>query len=189
METQSRRRFIGLVAKALGVLSIVPGTFFKPKIGFGADIIVPDYPKAKGATKPTPAPTQVTPFQQTLEKATKTNLKQVVGGAPLTPEEKFAIAAVRELDRSQVETLLLKPGKGGPTTSQTEGGMCGDNCGSFCGNTCGSDCPQGKNGVIDRNGMLGIRIKGTNRGVFQANVRKALAMVSPSGPQPVPVPR
>lgn len=186
METQSRRRFIGLVAKALGVLSIVPGTFFKPRSVFGAD------PIPKGATKPTPMPTPmpVTPFQQTLEKSNKTNLKQVLDRAPLIPEEKLAIAAVRELDRSEIEAILRKPVKGGTANPiGASGDGCGSDCGKSCGGGCGGKCNVTTSGVIDRNGVLGIKMNGINREVFKANVREALAMISPSGPRPVPLPR
>ena len=187
METPSRRRFIGLVAKALGVLSIVPGTFFKPRSGFGAD------PIQKGATaltpKPAPTPMPVTPFQVTLERSTKANLKQVVGGAPLTPEEKLAIVAVRELNRSEIEAVLLNPGKGNTRSEGGKGSDCGIGCGGGCGSMCGESCPNSSNGVFDQKGILGIGINRINGEVFRANVRKALAMISPSGPRPVPVPR
>jgi hypothetical protein len=183
METQSRRRFIGLVAKALGVLSIVPGTFFKPRSVFGADPI-----PTKPTRMPAPTPVPVGSFQQTLESSTKTNLKQVLDGAPLIPEEKLAIAAVRELDRSEIEAILRKPVKGGTVVTAGSGDGCGSDCGKGCGGGCGGKCSGMTSGVIDPNGVLGIKMNGINRELFKTNVRKALAMLGTSSPRPVPLP-
>jgi hypothetical protein len=186
MEFNSRRRFVGLIAKTLGVLSIAPLPLLKAINSFGAEPGANLGPKPKPARTPVPADQ----FQLTLGRATRDNLKQVLDGAPLGQEEKLAIAAVRELRRSEVEAILLAPGNRGPVADGS-GIYCGDKCGSSCGDRCGDRCGKTCSaGVIDQNGMLGIKLKSVNRELFTANLRKALHLITPPAARaPAPITR
>jgi hypothetical protein len=174
MEILSRRRFVGLFVKTLGILSVAPSAFLKPEGLLSAELSAADAPKPLPARPLTPAE----PFQRTLSRATKTNLRQVLAGAPLSPEEKLAIVAVRELKRSEIEAVLARSGSGNQRIgSQSDGSDCGKGCGKSCGSMCGEECPHGSNGVFDRNGLLGIGIKNINGEIFRTKVRKALALL------------
>jgi len=159
MENLKRRAFIGRCMKsaALALLGLLPGTFFSKKKLFA----------------------QVESFSSVLQRTTKTNVFTILKASRLTPEEKLAILAVRELPRDQISrTISMIDNFGALAVGQGQG--CGNNCansGQLCGSNCGPDQQDPDPGpeqqqlavcVLDKSGKLDINFSSLNKRRFKS---------------------
>ena len=120
---------------------------------------------------------RVDPFEQALGNASKANLRLDLNGSSLNSEEKLAIAAVKQLDRRDLEHFLVNAQKDNPRgESGDKGSACGSKCGQDCGSMCGDNCPHGSNGVIDSAGALGINFNRINKDLFRSRLQRALQL-------------
>lgn len=159
MKNHNRRVFLGQMLKgaAIGMLSLFPGTFFNRGISFAA-----------GQSEDT--------LESVLKRVTKNNLYRELNKANLSPEEKFAIAAVKEIPREQLKETIEKMRKGGPVAETGYG--CGLDCGSICGHGCGVDCGSVCNvAVVDQKGSLDIKLNLINKSKFRNTLEKALQLI------------
>ncbi len=157
MKNLKRRAFIGWCMKsaALALLGVLPGTFFSKKKLFA----------------------QVESFSSVLQRTTKTNVFTILKASRLTPEEKLAILAVRELPREQVSRTISMIDNFG-TLAAGQGQCCGNNCansGQLCGSNCGPE--QQEPGpeqqqlaicVLDKSGKLDINFSSLNKRRFKS---------------------
>jgi hypothetical protein len=191
MKTSDRREFLSIMLKGAGIgfLSLLPGTFFHRLAAFAAE------------------PTPKTDFNSVLKSTNRSNYINILNASKLSQEDKLAIAAVRELSRSDFNKLLAGIGKPGPSGI---GNGCGNNCidhtkiskkspsaiGNFCGmgcnaakipstspvaigNGCGSKCsvPANATGVLDRYGKLNTTLGSFSIANVLQSMRRAQKIV------------
>jgi hypothetical protein len=168
VDNQDRRSFFGWMLKGsiIGTLGMIPGTFFNRQAVFAADV-------SKGLkfrrARPLMRPDSL---ESVYKRTSPRNYGDVLNAAKLPQEQKLAIAAVKEMDRSELRASLSRLG-GGDVAS---GGVCGMSCGSDCGTACGISCSPAMDamGVVDRPGNLGIDTRSIDKGRFKAAVQKLL---------------
>lgn len=187
MKTSDRREFLSVMLKGtgIGLLSLLPGTFFHRQSAFAAET-------ASG-----------TDFNSILKSTNTSNYINVLNTTKLSQEEKLAIAAVRELSRSDFDKLVAGIGKGDPAGighgcgsgcidpakfSKTSPAAIGNVCGFGCdatklpttsptaiGKGCGNNCNVSANaqGVLDRFGKLNTNLGSLRMSNFLQSMQKA----------------
>lgn len=166
MENLNRRTFLGRCAKSAGLalLGLIPGTFFSKRKLFA----------------------QTETLSTVLQSTTRSNVYTILKGSRLTPEEKLAILAVRELPRDQITKTLSMIGNFG-TLARGQGQACGNNCansGQVCGDGCGGQQDPGPGGqetqirdlavcVLDKGGKLDIHFSSLDKSLFKTALQKA----------------
>jgi hypothetical protein len=164
MENLNRRTFLGRCAKSAGLalLGLIPGTFFSKRKLFA----------------------QTETLSAVLQSTTRSNVYTILKGSRLTPEEKLAILAVRELPRDQITKTLSMIGNFG-TLARGQGQGCGNNCansGQVCGDGCGGQQDPGDQEpqqkglaicVLDKSGKLDISFSSLDKSLFKTALQKA----------------
>jgi hypothetical protein len=161
MESLNRRIFLGRCMKsaALALLGLIPGTFFSKRKLFA----------------------QLETVKSVLQSTTKSNVYTILKASRLTPKEKLAILAVRELPRDQIQkTLSMLDNLG--TIARGQGQGCGNNCANS-GQLCGADCqdpgdqePQQARlaiCVLDKSGQLDISFSSLSKSRFKSALQQA----------------
>ena len=171
MQEQNRRGFLRWLAASLAALT--GGSAWARQIKPGAQkmIAVPD---------PEPIPLN-DPLRRTLLRTTKANYVKTLVSSKLSPEDKLAVAAAKELGQVELETVAAKL-RGSKDLGSSTGFICGGGCDGGGGDTgiiCGANCKGllGKAAqVVDPAGLLKLNMKDLNKAAALKSLEKAVAI-------------
>jgi len=107
------------------------------------------------------------PLRRTLLRTTKANYVKTLASSKLSPEDKLAVAAAKELGQVELEAVTAKL-HGRPDLGSSTGFICGGGCGDGGGDTgmlCGGNC-----------GNLKLNTKDLNKAVALKSLDKAVAI-------------
>lgn len=166
MEKPGRRDFLSHAFKGtiIGLLGFFSGSIFHRKTAFSAA-------KMMGLDDDS--------LESVLKRVTKDNLYSELNAADLSPEEKLAIAAVKEVSNRDLSRLLdTWKVEEGESTAMGSGNTCGDGCGGSCGNVCGHGCSPPIDGfaVVDQKGKLNIDMQNLDKSRFKNFLKKAIRL-------------
>lgn len=170
MQAQSRRGFLQWLAAGVMMLAGRPS----------AQQIRPGAQKAIAVPDPEPIPLN-DPLRRTLLRTTKADYVRTLASSKLSPEDKLAVAAAKELGQVELEAVTAKL-HGSKDLGASTGMICGGGCGGGGGDTgviCGANC-QGLLGkaaqVVDPAGLLKLNMKDLNKAAALRSLDKAVAI-------------
>jgi hypothetical protein len=171
MQAQSRRGFLQWLAA--GVMMLAGKSSWAQQVKPGAQkmIAVPD---------PEPIPLN-DPLRRTLLRTTKANYVKTLASSKLSPEDKLAVAAAKELSQVELEAVTAKL-HGSKDLGSSTGFICGGGCDGGGGDTgviCGANCKGllGKAAqVVDPAGLLKLNMKDLNTAAALKSLDKVVAI-------------
>ena len=170
MQAQSRRGFLQWIAAGVMILAGKSS----------ADQLKPGAQKMIAIPDPEPIPLN-DPLRRTLLRTTKANYVKTLASSKLSPEDKLAVAAAKELGQIELEAVTAKL-HGRPDLGSSTGFICGGGCGDgggdtgmLCGGSCGNLVGKAQQ-VIDPQGLLKLNMKDLNKAAALKSLDKAVAI-------------